>query len=54
MALKVTNDWDDHGWWIMAEEAEMPMLWITSRAVVEGRHWFIRRVVSNSWGTHMF
>jgi hypothetical protein len=26
-------------WWIMAEEAEMPMLWITSHAAVEGRHW---------------
>jgi hypothetical protein len=35
MALKVTNDWKDHGWWIMAEEAKMPMLWITSHAVVK-------------------
>jgi hypothetical protein len=51
MALKVTNDWKDHGWWIMAKEAEMPMLWITSHAVVEGRHWFTRRVVSDSWGS---
>jgi hypothetical protein len=25
----------------MAKEAEMPMFWITSHAVVEGRHWFI-------------
>jgi hypothetical protein len=54
MTLKVTNDWNDHGWWIMAEEAEMPMLWITSHAVVEGRHWFTKRAVSDSWGTHMF
>jgi hypothetical protein len=38
MALKVTNDWKDHEWWIMAKEAEMPMLWITSHAVVEGRN----------------
>jgi hypothetical protein len=39
MALKVTNDWKDHEWWIVAEEAEMPMLWITMHAIVEGRHW---------------
>jgi hypothetical protein len=39
MAHKGTNDWKDHGWWIMAEEAEMSMLWITSHAVVEGRQW---------------
>jgi hypothetical protein len=45
MVLKVRNDWKDHGWWIMAEEAEMPVLWITSHAVVEGRHWFTRRAV---------
>ena len=35
----MTNNWKDHGWWIMAEEAKMPMLWITSHDVVEGRHW---------------
>jgi hypothetical protein len=39
MAYKVTNDWKDHGWWIIAKEAEIPMLWITSHVVVEGRHW---------------
>jgi hypothetical protein len=39
MAPKVTNNWKDHGWWIVAEEAEMPMLWITMHAIVEGRHW---------------
>jgi hypothetical protein len=38
-AHKVKNDWKDHGWWIMAKEAEMPMLWITSHVVVEGQHW---------------
>jgi hypothetical protein len=54
MALKVTSDWNDHKWWIMAEEAEMPMLQITSHAVVEGRHWFNRRAVSYNWETHMF
>jgi hypothetical protein len=54
MALKVTNDSHDLGWWIMVEEVEMPMLWITSHAVVEGQHWFTRRVVSDSWKTHMF
>jgi hypothetical protein len=51
MALKVTNDWNDHGWWIIAEEAEMLMLWITSHVV---RHWFTRRAISDSWGIHMF
>jgi hypothetical protein len=39
MAQKVTNDWKDHGRWIMAEAAQMPMLWITTYAVVEGQHW---------------
>jgi hypothetical protein len=39
MAQKVTNDWKDHGWWIMAEAAQTLMLWITTYAVVEGRHW---------------
>jgi hypothetical protein len=39
MAHKETNNWKDHRWWIMAEEAKMPMLWITSHAVVEGRDW---------------
>jgi hypothetical protein len=39
MAHKVINDWKDHWWWIMAEEVEMPILWITSHAVVEGQHW---------------
>jgi hypothetical protein len=54
LVLKVTNDSKDHGWWIMAEEAEMPMLWITSHAVVEGQHWFTRKAVLDSWGSHMF
>jgi hypothetical protein len=48
MALKVTNHWKDHGCWIMAEEAEMPMLWITSHAFVKGQHWFTRRAISDS------
>jgi hypothetical protein len=39
MAQKVTNDWKDQGWWIMAEAAQTPMLWITTYAVVEGRRW---------------
>ena len=39
MAPKVRNDWKDHGWWIVAEEAEMPMLRITMHTIVEGRHW---------------
>jgi hypothetical protein len=39
MVPKVTNDWKDHRWWIVAEEAKMPMLWITMHGIVEGRHW---------------
>jgi hypothetical protein len=39
MAQNVTNDWKDHRWWNMAKEVEIPMLWITSHVVVEGRHW---------------
>jgi hypothetical protein len=33
---------------------EMHVLWITSHAVVEGQHWFTRKAVLGSWGTHMF
>jgi hypothetical protein len=39
MATNAKEEWKDHGWWIMAEEAEKPMLWITNHAVLEGRHW---------------
>jgi hypothetical protein len=39
MASKMTNNWKDHGWRIVAEGVEMPMLWITMHAIVEGRHW---------------
>jgi hypothetical protein len=39
MAPKVINNWKDPKWWIVAEEVEMPMLWITMHAIVEGRHW---------------
>jgi hypothetical protein len=39
MATNAKKEWKDHGWWIMAEEAEKPMLWITDHAVLEGRHW---------------
>jgi hypothetical protein len=28
----------DHRWWIMAEKAEKPMLWITDHVVLEGWH----------------
>jgi hypothetical protein len=63
----VTNDWKDHMWWIMAEAAQMPMLWITTYVVVEGQHWsnsvdstrmesakLPRRAVSDSWGAYRF
>jgi hypothetical protein len=39
MATNGKEEWKDHGCWIMAEEAEKPMLWITDHAVLEGRQW---------------
>jgi hypothetical protein len=39
MATNAKEECKDHGWWIMAEEAEKPMLWITDHAVLEVRHW---------------
>jgi hypothetical protein len=45
MVQKLTNDWKDHGWWIMAEAAQMPMLCISTYVVVEGRHWSALRKV---------
>ena len=39
MALKIGNDWKEHGWWIQVDASQKPVLWITSYPVVEGRHW---------------
>src|SRR5450759_441668 len=39
MALKIGNEWKEHGWWIQVDASQKPMLWITSYMVVEGRHW---------------
>ena len=47
MALKVGNEWKEHGWWIQVDATQKPMLWITSYMVVEGRHWSI---VGKSFG----
>ena len=47
MALKVGNEWKEHGWWIQVDTTQKPMLWITSYIVVEGRHWF---AVGKSFG----
>jgi hypothetical protein len=41
MATNAKEEWKDHEWWIMAEEAEKPMLWITDHAMLEGRHWSV-------------
>jgi hypothetical protein len=41
MATNAKEEWKDHGWWIMAEKVEKPMLWITDHAVLEGRHWSV-------------
>jgi hypothetical protein len=39
MALKVRNEWKEHGWWIKVDATQKPVLWITSYTVVEGRYW---------------
>jgi hypothetical protein len=39
MALKVGNEWKEHGWWIKVNATQKPVLWITSYMVVEGRYW---------------
>jgi hypothetical protein len=39
MALKVGNEWKEHGWWIKVLATQKPVLWITSYTVVEGRYW---------------
>ena len=43
MALKVGNEWKEHGWWIHVDTTQKPMLWITSYIVEEERHWFAVR-----------
>jgi hypothetical protein len=40
MALKVGNEWKEHGWWIKVDATQKHVLWITSYTVVEGRYWF--------------
>jgi hypothetical protein len=47
MALKVGNEWKEHGWWIKVDATQKPVLWITSYTVVEGRYWSI---VGKSFG----
>jgi hypothetical protein len=39
MALKVGNEWKEHGWWIKVDGTQKPVLWITFYTVVEGRYW---------------
>jgi hypothetical protein len=39
MALKVGNEWEEHGWWIKVDATQKHVLWITSYTVVEGRYW---------------
>jgi hypothetical protein len=39
MALKVGNEWKEHGWWIKVDATQKHVLWITSYTVVEGRYW---------------
>jgi hypothetical protein len=39
MALKIGNEWKEHGWWIKVDATQKPVLWITSYTVVEGRYW---------------
>ena len=47
MALKVGNEWREHGWWIQVDATEKPVLWTTSYPVEEGRYW---SVVGKSFG----
>jgi hypothetical protein len=47
MALKVGNEWKEHGWWLKVDATQKPVLCITSYAVVEGRYWF---AVGKSFG----
>ena len=47
MALKVGNEWKEHGWSIQVNTTQKPMFWIMSYIVVEGRHWF---AVGKSFG----
>jgi hypothetical protein len=39
MATNAKEEWKDHGCWIMPEEAEKPMLWITDHTVLECQYW---------------
>jgi hypothetical protein len=39
MALKVGNEWKEHGWWIKVDATQKPVLWIMSYTVVEERYW---------------
>jgi hypothetical protein len=50
MALKVGNEWKEHGWWIKVDGTQKPMLWITSYTVVEGRYW---SAVGKSFGNFL-
>jgi hypothetical protein len=43
MALKVGNEWKEHGWRIKVDATQKPVLWITSYTVVEGRYWSAMR-----------
>jgi hypothetical protein len=41
MALKVGNEWKEHGWWIKVDATQKPVLWIMSYTVVERRYWSV-------------
>jgi hypothetical protein len=47
MALKVGNEWKEHGCWIKVDATQKPVLWIMSYTVVKGRYWF---AVEKSFG----
>ena len=39
MAPKTFNEWIEHGWWLVATDANAPILWITKRPMQEGQYW---------------
>jgi hypothetical protein len=44
MALKVGNEWKEHGWWIKVDGTQKPVLWITSYAVADGYYYDVEGV----------
>jgi len=37
MDTKTFNNWEEHGWWIIATNVETPMLWIIECVLEDGQ-----------------